>query len=99
MSTAQLRGNGRRTEASKLAAEADALRQLRAHTTVSIKVAAAAVGVGRDGMRLAVERGEVAAIRLGAEFRVCSAPLLAALGLGPKPIPAVVASQTEGDGS
>lgn len=75
----------------KLIAEAEALREMRAHATISVSTAATLMGVGLERMRAAAARGDVAVVRLGPETRVASAPLLAALGLGAEP-----AGETEG---
>jgi hypothetical protein len=76
-----------RSEAEKLQAEAEALRELRAHLTVSTTTGGNALGVGRDRMRVAVERGDIPSIRVAGETRIASAVLLGLLGLMPEPKP------------
>ena len=97
MTTAPPNSTGRRvrSEAEKLQAEAEALRELRAHLTVSITTGGNALGVGRDRMRIAVERGDVPSIRVAGEVRIASAVLLTMLGLMPEPKPRTTSSHEE----
>ena len=74
-----------RSDAELLHAEAEAIRELRAHATVSIATVADALRVGRDRATTAVHKGQIPSIRVGIERRIPSAWILSQLGLAPEP--------------
>lgn len=80
-----------RSAAEKLASEAAAIRELRAHATVSIVTVADALRVGKERAHAAVGKGDLPSIKVSGERRIPSAPILAMLGLGPEPSSGVAA--------
>lgn len=83
MAPANRTGRKVRSEAEKLVAEAVAIREMRAHATVSIATVADALRVGRDRAMAAIAKGDLPSIKVSGERRVPSAPVLVMLGLAP----------------
>ncbi|WP_022887936.1 hypothetical protein [Agromyces italicus] len=59
----------------------DAMQALLTQTTITPDQAARVVGQSGYTVRLAIERGDIASMRLGRNIRVLSAPLRRQLGL------------------